>query len=140
MKGISKITILLMLVIIVGVLGLAYYYYHQSTVREEIVREISTRTAVVLSILPESLCTPSTITVMVRNDGVETSGKVTVNVTSPGGASDSCTIDSINAGQIASCSISRGTKLTGSGYYRVVASTVVANILPSAASITIYCP
>ncbi|MGC9200844.1 MAG: hypothetical protein ACP5F8_02710, partial [Candidatus Aenigmatarchaeota archaeon] len=49
-------------------------------------------------------------------------GTVTVSVTSPTGASGSCSITSINAGQQASCSVSRNT-LTGAGYYRVVAST-----------------
>jgi FlaG/FlaF family flagellin (archaellin) len=116
MKGISDvIAMLLMLVITIGLVGLAYSY---------ISGVFTARTAVVLSMVPEaSSCTPSTINIVVRNDGTTASGGVTVTVTSPGGASGSCSIASIKPGQEASCSVSRGTTLTGSGYYKVVATT-----------------
>jgi FlaG/FlaF family flagellin (archaellin) len=116
MKGISDvIAMLLMLVITIGLVGLAYSY---------VSGVFTAKTAVVLNMVSEaSSCTPSTINIAVRNDGTTASGSVTVTVTSPGGASGSCSITSIQAGQQASCSVSRGTTLTGSGYYRIVAST-----------------
>ena len=116
MKGISDvIAMLLMLVITIGLVGLAYSY---------ISGVFTARTAVVLSIVPEaSSCTSTTITVAVRNDGTSPSGNVTVTVTNPAGQSNTCTITSIAAGQQQTCSISRGTTLVGSGYYRVVATT-----------------
>ncbi len=115
MKGISDvIAMLLMLVITIGLVGLAYSY---------ISGVFTARTAVVLSIVPEaSSCTSSNINIVVRNDGTTTSSTVTVTVTSPTGASGSCSINSITPGNQASCSVSRNT-LTGAGYYRVVAST-----------------
>jgi FlaG/FlaF family flagellin (archaellin) len=118
MKGISDvIAMLLMLVITIGLVGLSYSY---------ITGIFTARTAVVLNIVPEaSSCTPATISVVVRNDGTTTSGAVNVSVTSPTGgiAMGSCSPSNIPAGQQANCPVSRGTTLTGPGYYRVVAST-----------------
>jgi FlaG/FlaF family flagellin (archaellin) len=128
MKGISDvIAMLLMLVITIGLVGLAYSY---------ISGVFTAKTAVVLSIVPEaSSCTSDTITVAVRNDGTTASSSVTVTVTSPGGNKGSCSISSIPPGQQASCNIDRGTTgTTGTGYYRVVASTY-----GSTANGIIYC-
>jgi len=117
MKGISDvIAMLLMLVITIGLVGLAYSY---------ISGVFTARTAVVLSIVPEaSSCTSTTITVAVRNDGTSPSGSVTVTVTNPTGQTGTCSITSIPAGQQQTCSVTRNsTYMTGSGYYRIVATT-----------------
>ena len=118
MKGISDvIAMLLMLVITIGLVGLAYSY---------ISGIFTSKTAVVLSIVPEaSSCTPSTINIAVRNDGTSASGSVTISVTAPSGAnacSNSVSINSIGPGiqQTATCNRVSGQ---GAGYYKVVATT-----------------
>jgi FlaG/FlaF family flagellin (archaellin) len=122
MKGISDvIAMLLMLVVTIGLVGLAYSY---------ISGVFTARTAVVLNIVPEaSSCTPTSITVAVRNDGISPSGAVTLRITAPDG-SDACTntnnlvINSIPPGSVAqppqACSRATGK---GAGYYRIVATT-----------------
>jgi len=131
MKGISDvIAMLLMLVITIGLVGLAYSY---------ISGVFTARTAVVLSIAPEaSSCTPTQITVAVRNDGTTASGTVTLSITAPNGA-NACsnpanpTISSVPPGQQVTTSCTRASG-QGSGYYRVVASTA-----GSVAQGMIYC-
>ena len=131
MKGISDvIAMLLMLVVTIGLVGLAYSY---------ISGVFTARTAVVLSIVSEaSFCNSTAITVAVRNDGTSPSGAVTLSITAPNGA-NACsnpanpTITSIPPGgqQTTSCSRVSGQ---GAGYYRVVASTA-----GSTAQGLIYC-
>ena len=118
MKCISDvIAMLLMLVITIGLVGLAYSY---------ISGVFTAKTAVVLSIAPEaSSCNPTTINIAVRNDGTTASGVVSISVTAPNGAnacSNSVSITSINPGtqQTATCNRVAGQ---GAGYYRIVAST-----------------
>jgi len=130
MKGISDvIAMLLMLVITIGLVGLAYSY---------ISGVFTARTAVVLNIdAMTSFCNSSHIVVNVRNDGTTRSGTVTVSAYKPDGtASSSCTIPAIDPGTLNSCSISRGTTLVGTGYYRVTANTAGSSAMP----VTIYCP
>ena len=131
MKGISDvIAILLMLVVTVGLVGLAYSY---------ISGVFTARTAVVLSIVADaSFCNSTTITVAVRNDGTSPSGTVTLSITAPNGA-NACsspanpTISSIPPGvqSTASCTRVSGQ---GAGYYRIVATTA-----GSSASGMVYC-
>jgi FlaG/FlaF family flagellin (archaellin) len=119
MKGISDvIAMLLMLVVTIGLVGLAYSY---------ITGVFTSRTAVVLSIdAANSYCNSTHLIVAVRNDGTTPSGSVTVVAYNATGASSSCTrpIPSIGAGTFSTCSIQKGaTTISGSGYYRVIAST-----------------
>ena len=131
MKGISDvIAMLLMLVITIGLVGLAYSY---------ISGVFTARTAVVLSIVPEaSSCNSTAITVAVRNDGISPSGAVTLFITAPNGA-NACsnpanpTITSISPGTQATASCTRVSG-QGAGYYRIVASTA-----GSTAQGMIYC-
>jgi flagellin-like protein len=118
MKGISAvIAVLLLLVITLGLVGLAYGY---------ISGVFTAKTAVVLSI-EDAECTVSDITVWVTNDGTTTSGSVDVNVTDDG----SCSITSIAGGGTESCSTGAGA---GAGYH-----TVKARTSGSTASGQVYC-
>jgi FlaG/FlaF family flagellin (archaellin) len=119
MKGISDvIAMLLMLVVTIGLVGLAYSY---------ITGVFTSRTSVVLSIdAANSYCNSTHLIVAVRNDGTTPSGNVTVVAYNATGTSSSCTspISSIGAGTFNTCSIQRGANtISGSGYYRVIAST-----------------
>jgi FlaG/FlaF family flagellin (archaellin) len=119
MKGISDvIAMLLMLVLSIGLVGLAYSY---------ITGVFSSRTAVVLSIdSANSYCNSTHLIVAVRNDGTNPTGTVTVVAYNTTGASSSCIspIQSISPGTFNTCPIQRGaTTISGSGYYRVIAST-----------------
>jgi flagellin-like protein len=102
MKGVSEvIAILLMLVVTIGLVGIAYGY---------ISGLLTAKTGVVLTIDPATSCPSDTITVYVRNDGTATASSVTVSATpSTGGTSTSCTVGSINvpSGSSASCDINR---------------------------------
>jgi FlaG/FlaF family flagellin (archaellin) len=129
MKGISDvIAMLLMLVITIGLVGLAYSY---------ISGIFTSRTAVVLSIdSVNSICNSTHIIVAVRNDGTMKSGSVTVTVYNPSGTSSAtCSINAIDPGTWTSCYVSRGTTLTGVGSYRVTATTTGYSAMPA----TIYC-
>jgi FlaG/FlaF family flagellin (archaellin) len=129
MKGISDvIAMLLMLVITIGLVGLAYSY---------ISGVFTSRTAVVLSIdSANSFCNSSHVVVAVRNDGTTKSGSVTVTVYNPSGTSSAtCTISAIDPGTWASCPVTRGTTLTGVGSYRVTATTAGYSAVP----VTVYC-
>lgn len=128
MKGISEvIAVLLMLVIVIGLTGLAYTY---------ITGVFTARTAVVLSVdAAATTCAPNNgpITVFVRNDGTTASGIVTVSVTPPSGATPTCaSIASIAAGGINSTTCTGRTG--GAGYYSIRASTT-----GSTASGSVYC-
>jgi len=118
MRGISDvIAMLLMLVITIGLVGLAYSY---------ISGVFTARTAVVLTVVPEaSSCTSNTITVAVRNDGTTTSGRVTLKITDPNG-NNACTsdpsIDYISPGSQETAICTRASTQVA-GYYRIVAST-----------------
>jgi len=127
MKSVSDvIAILLMLVVTIGLVGLAYSY---------ISGIFSAKTAVVLTIeTTATSCTPDKIIVFVRNDGTRSSDNVVVQAFHPSsGASGQCSISSISAGNVSSCEITR-TTLTGAGYYRIVATTS-----GSSASGVVYC-
>jgi len=129
MKGISDvIAMLLMLVITIGLVGLAYSY---------ISGVFTARTAVVLSIDPaNSFCNSSHVVVAVRNDGTMKSGSVTVTVYNPSGTSSAtCTISAIDPGTWTSCPVTRGTTLTGVGSYRATATTAGYSAMP----VTVYC-
>jgi len=126
MKGISDvIAMLLMLVVTIGLVGLAYSY---------IMSAFSSRTAVVLNIA-SARCSGNTVTVEVRNDGTQTSGTVTVSLLSPTGSSaGSCTINSIAPQNIGSCSITK--TVSGAGYYQItITSPGVATPPPGG----VYC-
>jgi len=131
MKGISDvIAMLLMLVITIGLVGLAYSY---------ITGVFTSRTAVVLSIdAADSYCNSTHLIVAVRNDGTSPTGSVTVVAYNATGASSSCSIQSppgIGPGTFSTCPIQRGANtISGSGYYRITASTS-----GSAAQGMIYC-
>ncbi|MCX8190848.1 MAG: hypothetical protein N3D78_01500 [Candidatus Aenigmarchaeota archaeon] len=123
MKGVSDvIAMLLMLVITIGLVGLAYSYISGVFV---------TRTAVVLSVDQATNCLGNTVNVFVRNDGTQTSGAVSVVVYNATMITGTCTIPSITAGNVSSCST---TKVGGPGYYRIVVSTT-----GSSASGQVYC-
>ena len=132
-KGVSDIVaMLLMLIITIGLAGLAYAY---------ITGVFTTRTAVVLSTDPSSSsCLPNNgaITVSVRNDGSQTSGSITITVTPPSGATPTCgSIASITAGGLgsATCGLAPQTLRTGgAGYYQISASTAGSSTTGS-----IYC-
>jgi hypothetical protein len=118
-----------MLVITIGLVGLAYSY---------ISGIFAAKTSVVLSIVPEaSSCTPSTINIAVRNDGTTASGSVTISVIAPNSANactnNPVTVNSINPGtqETATCNRVSGQ---GAGYYKVVATTY-----GSTANGMIYC-
>ncbi|MGC9200696.1 MAG: hypothetical protein ACP5F8_01900, partial [Candidatus Aenigmatarchaeota archaeon] len=118
MKGISDvIAMLLMLVITIGLVGLAYSY---------ISGVFTARTAVVLSIVPEaSSCTSSNINIVVRNDGTTSASNVAVSIKAPDGT-DACSSISPTSINIAPGNITTVTCTRvsgkGMGYYRVVAS------------------
>jgi len=127
MKGISDvIAMLLMLVVTIGLVGLAYSY---------ISGVFTARTSVVLNIdSSATTCVNSTtVYVYVRNDGTQASGSVSVTLYSPSGATISCTpiATGIPAGDIKNTTC---TKSAGAGYYRIVASTT-----GSSASGMVYC-
>ena len=132
MKGISDvIAMLLMLVITIGLVGLAYSY---------ISGIFMSRTGVVLNIdTQNSYCDSSKLVIAVRNDGTIASGQVNVEVKDPssGDTKTTCSIQSVPAGSYSSCpTISRSSAgITSSGYYRIVASTSGAST-----SGIIYCP
>ncbi|TAL48540.1 hypothetical protein EPN87_00340 [archaeon] len=127
-KGVSDIiAMLLMLIMTIGLAGLAYAY---------ISGVFTSKTAVVLSLdASASSCAPNNgaITVFVRNDGTQTSGSVTVTVTPPSGAAVTCgAIASIAAGAEGSSSCTG--RNAGAGYYQVRASST-----GSSSSGSIYC-
>jgi FlaG/FlaF family flagellin (archaellin) len=132
MRGISDvIAMLLMLVITIGLVGVAYSY---------ITGVFTARTSVTLSIDSQnSYCNSTHLVVAVRNDGTNPSGAVTVVAYNVTGASSSCNIPSppgIGPGAFNTCSIQKGaTTISGAGYYRITASTA-----GSTASGIIYCP
>jgi FlaG/FlaF family flagellin (archaellin) len=114
MKGISDvIAVLLMLIITIGLAGLAYSY---------ISGVFTARTAVVLSIdAAASSCAVNggPVTVFVRNDGAQEARSVTLSMTGPNAGA--CNpIPSIAPGNYTSTTCGR----TGSaaGYYSIVAS------------------
>ncbi|MCC5994348.1 MAG: hypothetical protein LM587_02045 [Candidatus Aenigmarchaeota archaeon] len=128
MKGISDVVaMLLMLVITIGLVGLAYTY---------ISGVFTARTAVVLSIDPSnSYCNSTHLVVAIRNDGTSASGPITVVAYNATGASvsQSNCINSVGAGITGECVIDRNP-IPGAGIYKVVASTH-----GSTASGVIYC-
>lgn len=129
MKGISDvIAVLLMLIITIGLAGLAYSY---------ISGVFTARSSVVLSIDAQaSQCTSDSIEIYVRNDGTATSPSVTVVATSPAGSTEgTCTISSIDAGTVGSCSITRPSPTGGAGFYTIRATASGA----SPATGSIYC-
>ena len=128
MKAISDIiAVLLMLIITIGLAGLAYSY---------ISGVFTSRTAVTLSIDAAGCsCNTTHVTVMVRNDGTAKSGTVTVTITDPNGKSASDTISSIDPGTEQSVSIGRPSGSTGAMYYSVRATTT-----GSSTSGSVYCP
>ena len=131
MKGISDvIAMLLMLVITIGLVGLAYSY---------ITGIFMSRTGVVLNIdTQNSYCDSYNLVIAVRNDGTMASGQVNVVVRDPSGnIKTTCSIQSVPAGSYSSCpTISRSPAgITSSGYYRITASTSGAST-----SGVIYCP
>lgn len=128
MKGVSDIiAMLLMLIITIGLAGLAYSY---------ITGVFTARTAVVLVIdSVECAGNGGNITVFVRNDGSSKSGQVTVSVSGDCATSVTCApIASISAGGIGSTSCSRTGGTTG--YCSVRASTSGATSQPG----SVYCP
>ena len=128
MKGISPvIATLLMLVITIGLAGLAYTY---------ISGVFTARTAVVLAVdATASYCNSTHIVVFVRNDGTSPSEKVTVMAyNSTGTYIGSDDVNSIPAGEMGEFAIERGT-FTSADYIRVVAKTKGASVAG-----TIYCP
>jgi FlaG/FlaF family flagellin (archaellin) len=127
MKGISDvIAMLLMLVITIGLVGLAYSY---------ISGVFTARTAVVLEIEPGStFCINTThAQVGVRNAGTSTSGTVTLQIFNAAGQSTTATLagGGLASGELRNQIMPRPS---GAGYLRVVASTT-----GSSASGTIYC-
>jgi flagellin-like protein len=132
MKGISEIiAILLMLVITIGLAGLAYAY---------ISGFFTGRTAVVLAVSGESVCQPGTtdnaIIIWIRNDGTSTSSNLTwTNVPDNPNAITTCTFNptTIGSGVISTVTCTRAA--AGTGYWRVRISAPSANaITPS-----VYC-
>jgi len=98
MKGISPvIATLLLLVITLGLIGLAYGY---------ITGIFAAKTAVVLSII-DTTCAGDDIVVTVANDGTTTSGVITATATTDSTAGGSNTIASIGPGLSASTTIDR---------------------------------
>ena len=125
MKGVSDIVaMLLMLIITIGLAGLAYAY---------ITGVFTTRTAVVLNIDSGSSSCPttSTMTVYVRNDGTQTSGSVSVTAT---GGTTAVTCPNIAAIPAGGSGPSACTGRTGAGYYQI--SAIAGG---SIASGSIYC-
>jgi FlaG/FlaF family flagellin (archaellin) len=125
MKGISDvIAMLLMLVITIGLVGLAYSY---------ISGVFTARTAVILEIEPGStFCINTThAQVGVRNSGTSTSGTITIQIFNTTGASTSQQIPPLSSGQLNATIMSRPS---GIGYLRVVVSTTGAS-----ASGSLYC-
>jgi FlaG/FlaF family flagellin (archaellin) len=125
MKAVSTVVAtLLMLIITIGLAGIAYSY---------ISGVLTTQTAVVLELV-DSICDGTSITTTVRNSGTTTSGAVTVSATNPAGASaGSCSIASIQPGLTGSCSFAK----TGTaGTYRLLVSASGAK--PQRG--TVFCP
>jgi len=128
MKAISDIiAILLMLIITIGLAGLAYSY---------ISGVFTSRTAVVLSIdAAGSSCSSNSgnITVFVRNDGTTTSGSVSVTISGPNAGTCSPTSgDTIDPGTEKSWTCSRTASYAG--YYTIRATTT-----GSTATGSVYC-
>ena len=124
-KGVSDIVaMLLMLIITIGLAGLAYAY---------ITGVFTTRTAVVLSINSgaSSCPTTSTLTVYVRNDGTQQSAAATVTAV---GGTTAVTCPNTAAIPAGSQMPSACTGRTGAGYYQISASSG-----GSIASGSIYC-
>jgi len=114
MKGISDvIAMLLMLVITIGLVGVAYSY---------IMGVFTARTAVTLEIDGGStFCINSThAQVGVRNSGTSTSDTITIKIFNATGASTSEIMPGLSSGQLNTTIMSRPS---GRGYFRVVAST-----------------
>jgi len=113
MKAVSDIiAVLLMLIITIGLAGLAYSY---------ISGVFTSRTSVVLTIDSQaSTCSGDTITVYVRNDGT-TNATVSVKSSSTPGATPTvnCGSKSIAPGteEVFTC-----TKTGGAGYYQILAT------------------
>jgi len=125
MKGISDvIAMLLMLVITIGLVGLAYSY---------ISGVFTAKTAVILEIDPGStFCINTThAQVGVRNAGTSTSGTITIQIFNVTGASTSQPMPPLSSGQLNTTIMSRPS---GIGYLRVVASTTGVS-----ASGSLYC-
>jgi FlaG/FlaF family flagellin (archaellin) len=125
MKGISDvIAMLLMLVITIGLVGVAYSY---------IMGIFTARTAVTLEIDGgTTFCINSThAQVGVRNSGTSTSGTITIQIFNATGAFTTDSILALSSGQLATKIMSRPS---GTGYFRVVASTT-----GTSASGTLYC-
>jgi len=127
MKAISDIiAILLMLIITIGLAGLAYSY---------ISGVFTSRTAVTLSVDAAGCsCNTTHVTVAVRNDGTTKSGQVTVAITDPSGKSASGTISAIDPGTEQFVVITRPSGSTGAMYYSVRATTT-----GSTATGSVYC-
>ncbi|MCD6371604.1 MAG: hypothetical protein J7L39_02690 [Candidatus Aenigmarchaeota archaeon] len=128
MKGISAIiATLLILLITIGLAGLAYSY---------ISGVFTARTAVVLSIDKSSFCNTTHVIAFVRNDGTSQSSTVTVRIYGPSGnLFGNCTIPSIQAGDVGSCAAAPpgGSSVT-TGYYTITAITT-----GSSARGSVYC-
>jgi len=116
MKAISDvIAMLLMLVVTIGLVGLAYSY---------ITGVFTSRMAVVLSVDPSlTSCASDKVTVYVRNDGNQPSGQVVVNLYYPDGTKvqNDCKIPTIPSGVIENCVIPKQAGISGN--YRIVAVT-----------------
>ncbi len=126
MKGISAVVAtLLMLIITIGLAGLAYSY---------ISGVFTARTAVILSVDAASYCNQTNIVAYVRNDGTSPSQQVSVIAfNSTGVQIGSCSISSINSGDLGSCAIARQSG-SPPDTIRVVASTRGASTQG-----TVYC-
>jgi len=125
MKGVSDvIAMLLMLVITIGLVGLAYSY---------ISGVFTARTSVLLEIDGGStFCINEThAQVGVKNYGTAKSGEVTIHIFNQTGHTTFANIPSIAAGQL---EIKTMNRPAGSGYFRIVASTTGAST-----SGTLYC-
>ncbi|MEM5815267.1 MAG: hypothetical protein QXD89_02155 [Candidatus Aenigmatarchaeota archaeon] len=130
-KGISDvIAMLLMLIITIGLVGLAYSY---------ITGIFTSKTAVVLTIDPSaSSCTSDQINIIIRNEGNQPTATIKVMYYPPGSSNPEQTcqvasgyLDTINPYNY---TIFTCTKTSGAGMYRVVASA--AGVV---ASSTIHC-
>ena len=117
MKGISAvIATLIMLIITIGLAGLAYSY---------ISGVFTSKTSVVLSVDGSSYCNSTHIIAYIRNDGTTTSGAVTVTAyDSNGNQIGTGSIASIASGEMQSTAIARGG---ASGFVRIIASTTGAS-------------
>jgi hypothetical protein len=90
---------------------------------------------VILSVDPASYCSRDEIVVYLKNDGTEASDSVTIVAFKPDGSKEGeCTIASIGAGSIESCSITR-SPASPSGMYSITATTSGSSVRAS-----LYCP